>query len=37
MDRIVNGVHGVLRELGMKAHGPKRPSKAVYLDSDGRR
>jgi len=32
VDRIVHGIHGVLRELGMTDEGPAPLSKAVYLD-----
>jgi uncharacterized protein len=32
VDRIVRGIHGVLRELGMMAEGPSPLEQAVYLD-----
>lgn len=32
VERIVNGVHGVLRELRMKDGGPEALTQAVYLD-----
>jgi hypothetical protein len=32
VERIVNGIHGVLRELRMREGGPERLSEAVYLD-----